>query len=279
MHFLPDTYCYAPPSHAEITIDRVPQNRRWIQARWRKVRCALAIVTYLASSQLPVRADPAVPRPCVGYNIETQQWGAQRPSAANLEVLCPPGEAFAGVSPATKLLTDRGTAGYCCPLPTDALLSGSVWVDRTCPDGSVITGSRFVQPGGAAFRCSKIDATKYRMAPSQPGQRVELAEDFPLGVRESLLDEDSVRLPRGALPPILRYGLGRTSWNTWESSICVGNPPGAFLTAVESHKCRLTSFRSLQSITREAPPPSCDAIDNPFSTHAQCLSRSKGGVR
>ena len=226
-----------------------------------------------------LRADVGVPPPCLGFNPETKLWGARAPSPVEPEVICPNAQAFVGVSSRSRQRAKASIAGHCCPVPENALLNEHSWSSDVCPDGAVVTGARWTEQDQPSIRCSMINQVDYELHSPQPGQRLELAEDFPAQIRDTVLGRSSKRTPRASIPVSLRYGLGRTSRTSWEASVCIGAPPGSLLSGLNGTECNALVFRELKPRSASIHPPPCAAVDNPFSERARCVSREIASER
>ena len=236
-----------------------------------------AVVSCMGNSEaLAAPPDPTFP-PCLGYDQEKMVWGIKDVELENPSN-CPKGHAMLALRDTIRSArpdTYRELSGFCCPLPAGALTEEHTYSPLQCPENAVVTGSRKTEQGALFLRCSKIDTARFQLASTLPAQRLAASQEYLPRMRDSLLTATvPPRLSWSAIPPALRYGIGRISQTSWITDVCLGRPIGSILTAVNGRSCEEYGFQELklQGTTQHSIPlPECRAIDNPLSKDASCM--------
>ena len=221
----------------------------------------------------------AQPSVCIGYHeIGANKWAGER------DFECEPGFAVYSADDSDYSRKPvRLTGVACCPMPADDILTNRhSLVERSCPDGSVITGYvlDFTVSRDLIFRCTEINKDKYALAPGRPGMYWGHGISSPLSEKQ---------MPLSAIPAAIRYSVGRRSENEWDVDGCVGEPPGSLLTSIGTGSCRTMVFRrllarpgSVDDAAGKAPPdpepvkmfPDCAEVENPFDPRTECIPAS-----
>ena len=231
--------------------------------------------------------------PCVAYDPERQSWGAKNlEGSSENEALCPHNHAFVGTLRPTGRVSSPAelpVAGFCCPLPADALTNESSESESLCPEEAIATGVRrpvivndpsFGAPTTPLFflRCTTVNRSRYRLGPRLPGGLASLYTrglDFAFLRRlafSEAIQEQRVNMNR--VSPRIRYAIGRISYSSWGAVSCVGLPVGAFLSGKLGKTCAQHEFRELiplKESEKNAAGDSCRAIDSIYSTEPHCL--------
>lgn len=211
------------------------------------------------------------PRICVGYNPDWwyAPWGRIGP-----EYLCPKGFALFSVDDPPGRGESR-QLGPCCPLPaSDIVTDEIVYVDADCPEEYILRGLVSAESGERRYQaaCGRINTLRYKLGPPQPGV---------YWGRTSRALDDVIHIPtRERMPLAIRYSVGRTSVEHWDTDGCIGPSWDSLLSGRGFGSCADYSYRRLQYAGLPGDPPAgtpvqvfpdCLLIDDPFSPDAQCV--------
>ncbi len=242
-------------------------------------------------------AAPWTPGICTTFRPDTHGWGVLQPSEASPEALCPPGFAVVAVDQDRNRWRPAASVdvlGTCCQLPPEALTAHSSWALERCPEGAVVTGVRLKVDKSAEplfqekeMQCTSVDRGRFQLGGTVPGIVVRDTARFPFSLLRSmfprLAPQSSQQIPFSAVPPALRYALGRKTYEWWSEKSCVALPWGALLTAKTGVECGELEFRVLEyrgeagDPTAGTPVPliaECNAIDSEFRADPRCLVSS-----
>lgn len=226
------------------------------------------------SSSLPV---------CVGYHSPTKTWG-QESALPGEWFLCPEQSAVLGVHP-PKLYRGTGNIqvkGNCCLLPADGILGEKhVFVEKNCPEDSVVTGFLIFSAPDCGescrkvLRCTSINTDTYELGPVSGGVRwgISASAAFPW------LEHKRIR--RDEVPMAIRYGVSRYSKVKFAKDGCVGEPIGSVLVGRGDSRCgsgtfwRELRYRTSSEGTKRSQAlkmyPECRDISVLFSPEAECV--------
>lgn len=233
--------------------------------------------------------DPPGPYVCIGY-VQRELSPLTRNSATpfvDQEIVrwapvvsdCPSGYAIMNIGK-TALRWYRSAArpwaGNCCRLPAGDILRGEPFTagDR-CPENAIVTGFEPITADGTIdprVRCTHINTDRYQLSEPFPG----VFWGFSFGMRG-----ESHRIPAGRIPPALRWGFGRNTWNGSTTSGCIGGVNGGLLidargSGCEDHRFAELEYRSDNVALRPVPMfPVCDAIKDPYNPLMGCGSPSE----
>lgn len=257
--------------------------------------CVSMLAFILVPGVDPLTADtsegseqPATtPSICVGYDHQARKWGylwSYRlgiPEKGYMK-LCPEHSVFfdvddpPGISGPGKYIRIDGN---CCPLPSSDILTDShVFVNASCPDNHVVTGSEVKHPCDDVkcifqMRCTKINTDRYQLAEKKP------AAFWGIGHNAAFWKEN-VTLKRTDIPPAIRHAVGREDLASFDIDGCVGIPFGSLLVEKRSKFCTGFYFRQLQYKGRTGDPvrgtpvkmfPDCNDISDIFAQDPQCI--------
>ncbi len=221
------------------------------------------------------------PYVCIGYQptveayhsaadafvgVRSSKWGFQKG-------LCPAGYALLNVQNGAAPKRHSG-GSTCCRLPYDDILTDEhKFVDDSCPDGWVATGTADTGQRTRQMRCTRINGERFELGPPEPG----VYWGFALGMRS-----ERDRVPKEQLPLALRYGAGRINYEKWDTHGCVGRPWGGLLVAATGPRCADYQFRQLRlrasaaglpagAGTPVAMFPACRSIANAYDPTTGCI--------
>ncbi len=193
-----------------------------------------------------VAAADSHPTMCIGFNPEKNKFGEEYLS-------CPKGYAYYSVGdPAGKALPGETiiTAGGCCPLPADDILTEEkVDAEVSCPENYIATGMKGWErkPEEVKFiQCTKINDKRYKLGEMTP------AKYWGNGFAGW---QGSDRIDREIIPAGIRYSVGRENQNHWGDDGCVGYPWGSLFAKKTSKYCGGMFFRQLQFAGVAGDPP------------------------
>lgn len=215
------------------------------------------------------------PRVCIGYNptpqFSSKKWGA-------LLDLCPSNYAIFGANEGFGPAETSIVAASCCPLPHgDILKPETVFVDRQCPDGWVITGTDNPSrcPDCARHvRCTKVNDDRFELGPASAG--------VYWGQGGSMRFQ-SARVQRFEIPASIRDGVTRQTFAGWGVDGCIGVPFGSLLVSKGGRRCDQSEYRPLlyRGLPGDPPRgtpvemyPDC-AVDNVYDPASGCAAPSR----
>lgn len=274
-----------PAQHSVFSMDASRDGTSFVRSsltvhRRGRRRIALRVIG-TESSELEARRGQrfgmfeALPGPyvCLGYSplriAGLMKWGA-------VVERCPEDHAFYAMDDRNPGRSNGKTfrfGGWCCPLPAaDILMKAETEAPEACPDQHVAIGAISRNNGTDALICAGINTTRYALRAPRPGVY------FGSGLS---MRWQGRQVSRSALPPAIRYGIGRVLSERWDVDGCVGDPPGALFVGVAGGgSCAKTRFSVLEYVgLPDGPPrgtpvemyPRCRAIDDPFDPRAGCV--------
>lgn len=219
-----------------------------------------------------VREHVFEPSVCVGYNPDGYRVWGETPAD------CPRGYGALAADDPTAAVSRATTQArvLCCPLPAkDILTDVHSESESICEDGYVVTGgvASYCETCVKKLRCTKLNTARYQLGPPIAGAY--------WGSGLSMFPQFS-RLNKAAVPPALRFGLGRLGESYWDEDGCVPDRYGALLTSKSDGSCSSYIFRELQySGTQPGDPPAgtpvkvlpdCVSISSPFDRYPRCIT-------
>ncbi len=218
----------------------------------------------------PSPEEDGVGYPCVAYRPLDKGWGGS-------EGNCPDNHAFfSNKDVGGERKSGPGyfvpLSGACCRLPYDDILTDQHTYSafESCPDQWVATGGSGPCVEGCTMRCTQINTEKYMLGPetmSYYWRDPKGGRTYGRGSARQMLKEH--------IPIALVYAVGRLEHNLWNMDGCIGYPFGSLLTRKSRKRCDGFFYRRL--LYKDGTPvrmyPECEAIDDPYTPEARCVSK------
>lgn len=238
-----------------------------------RLLCLLGTIAALCTAS---NAETAPPGPCLGYNLETQNWLP----VGNGVTVCPANHALLSVihgAGAVNNPAERTFVGSCCPLPPGMLTGESVVAPLRCPPDTVATGfviSKRLPPTYELF-CGALDTKRFKTGAASLGAEVSSERGHLGEFIDALQGIDPRRLPHSRVPATFRYSVGRMGRIRWSFPACIGLPFEGILVGRSGKRCVEHEFASvLDRSTGEPVPlfPPCAQVSDPLDHRAKCIN-------
>lgn len=238
---------------------------------------------------LGILGDPPGPHACLGFrpidSAENLRLGSLNNASSMMNwgttySHCPDGYAVLNLGNVRRDFSGRvkrDLSGICCRLPAqDILTSEHRYADNRCPENFVLTGFRAFESEkrenghAGALRCTAIDRSRYQLGPEQPGSYWGFAYSMRF---------EKGRIPRTRLPVALRFGAGRTIWQSRTDGGCAGGTAGGLFVSIDGETCMEHRFRRLEYSGAPGDPeqgtavkmfPECSSLEDPNDPLSGC---------